>query len=140
MANKVLHFKVKGKPKAQKRHRHTKRGFTYDPSASDKRDFLALIHSKAPKTPIYGGIYLKVTFSLPYPKKHLRTGKFSGQLKPNAPTIYTNKPDIDNMLKFIMDTGNGVLWHDDSQIWKVDVEKLYSLSPETEIYIEETHE
>ena len=131
----VLRLLIKGSPKAQKRHRHTKKGFTYDPSANDKRDFLVLIHSKAPKSPYMGAITLKVRFCMPYPKKWFRTGKFAGKLKPNAPVIYTNKPDLDNMLKFIMDSGNGVIWHDDSQIWKVVVEKVYSLSPETEIWV-----
>ena len=135
-----LRFYIKGSPKAQKRHRHTKKGFTYDPSVSDKRDFLALIHSQAPKTPLYGGISIEVRLDMPYPKKHLRTGKFAGELKPNAPYIHTIKPDIDNMLKFIMDSGNGVIWHDDSQIWKVEIEKTYSLIPCTEIIVKETHE
>ena len=135
-------FTVKGSPKAQKRHRHTRKGFTYDPSVNDKRDFLALMHSEAPKSPYMGAITLKVRFCMPYPKKWFRTGKFAGELKPNAPVIYTNKPDIDNMLKFIMDSGNGVIWHDDSQIWKVVVEKVYSLTPCTEIWLstEESNE
>ena len=132
-----LNFTVKGSPKAQKRHRHTRKGFTYDPSVNDKRDFLALMHSEAPKSPYMGAITLKVRFCMPYPKKWFRTGKYAGQLKPNAPVIYTNKPDIDNMLKFIMDSGNGVIWHDDSQIWKVVVEKVYSLTPCTEIEVKE---
>ena len=132
---KICTFTVKGSPKAQKRHRHTKKGFTYDPSANDKRDFLVLIHSKAPKSPYMGAITLKVRFCMPYPKKWFRTGKFAGQLKPNAPLIHTNKPDIDNMLKFIMDCGSKVIWNDDSQIWKTVVEKVYSLSPETEIWV-----
>jgi len=136
----MLRLVIKGSPKSQKRHRHTKKGFTYDPSASDKRDFLALIHSKAPKQPLKGGIQLIVKFAMPYPKKWYRTGKFAGELKPSAPFIYTNKPDIDNMLKFIMDSGNGVLWHDDSQIWKAVVEKVYSESPETEIWVVTTDE
>ena len=128
-------FKIKGNPRAQKRHRHTRKGFTYDPSVNDKRDFLALIHSNAPKTPLKGAISLNVKFCMPYPKKWFRTGKFSSELKPNAPVIYTNTPDIDNMLKFIMDSGNHVIWHDDKQIWKVSIEKVYSLEPYTEIEV-----
>ena len=128
---------IKGSPKAQKRHRHTKAGFTYDPSKEDKKDFLALIHAKAPKQPLKGDISLKVTFAMPYVKKHYRTGKYSGELKPNPPYEYVIKPDIDNLLKFIMDAGNKILWVDDSQIWKVEMEKVYSLSPRTEIIVEE---
>ena len=75
---------------------------------------------------------------MPFVKKHYRTGKYSGELKPNPPLAYTNKPDIDNMLKFVMDAGNNVIWYDDSQIFKVEMEKVYSLSPRTEIIVEET--
>ena len=131
---------IKGSPKAQKRHRHTKAGFTYDPSKEDKKDFLALIHAKAPKQPLKGDISLKVTFAMPFVKKHYRTGKYSGELKPNQPHAYTNKPDIDNMLKFVMDAGNNVIWYDDSQVWKVEMEKVYSEIPSTTIEIEETDE
>ena len=74
---------------------------------------------------------------MPYPKKWFRTGKFAGQLKNNAPVIYTKKPDIDNMLKFIMDSGNNVIWHDDCQIWSVQIEKVYSLEPCTLIVVTE---
>ena len=44
-----------------------------------------------------------ITFQFPWPKKWYRTGKYSGQLKDNAPIEHTIKPDIDNLLKFVMD-------------------------------------
>ena len=134
---KQIVIKIKGKPKAQQRHRHTKKGLTYDPSVNDKRDFLALIHSQAPKVPFKQAISIYIRFSMPYVKKHYRTGKFSNELKPNPPISYTNKPDIDNLLKFIFDSGNNVLWMDDSQIYRVQMEKIYSESPGTTITIVE---
>ena len=114
-----IDIKIKGKPKPQKRHRHTKKGFTYDPSSKDKKDFIAQLQF------------------LPYVKKHYRTGKFSKELKPNPPISYRIKPDIDNLLKFVMDAGNGVLWKDDSQIYKVDMEKVYSVNGYTKITVVE---
>lgn len=74
---------------------------------------------------------------MPYVKKHYRTGKFSNELKPNPPLSYRIKPDIDNLLKFVMDAGNGVLWKDDSQIYKVDMEKIYSVKGYTNITVVE---
>lgn len=128
---------IKGKPKAQQRHRHTKRGFVYDPSKKDKDDMIVLMRSKAPKTPFTKPIGLYLRFNMPYVKKHYRTGKFSNQLKPNLSTSYKIKPDIDNMLKFVMDAGNGLLWKDDSQIYRVDMEKCYAREGSTEILIVE---
>ena len=133
----VLRLVIKGNPKAQQRHRHTRSGITYDPSKHDKRDFLALIHPNAPKTPLKGAISLNVRFSMPYPKRWFRTGKYAGELKENAPYAHKIKPDIDNLLKFVADAGNHVIWHDDSQIWKITTEKVYSLNPSTEIIVEE---
>tara|TARA_R110000744_G_scaffold41284_4_gene93422 strand:+ start:4962 stop:5384 length:423 start_codon:yes stop_codon:yes gene_type:complete len=120
---------VNGKPRPQARHRHTKAGFTYDPSSKYKKDFITQVRSQAPNPPLNGRISLKAIFSMPYVKKHYRTGKYSGMLKANSPYEYTIKPDIDNLLKFVLDAGNKVLWYDDSQIWKVETEKVYSEIP-----------
>ena len=132
-----IDIKIEGRPKPQKRHRHTKKRFTYDPSSKDKKALIALIHSQAPKKPFENGITLYVRFCMPYAKKHYRTGKFSNELKPNPPISYKIKPDIDNLLKFVMDVGNGVLWKDDSQIYKVDMEKIYSVNGYTKITVVE---
>ena len=96
-----------------------------------------MIGLNAPKTPLNGALTVKITFAMPYSKKHYRTGKYAGQLKPNAPIEFINKPDIDNLLKFVMDAGNKVLWNDDCRIWRVVMEKVYSVEPGTEIIVEE---
>tara|TARA_R110002020_G_scaffold38950_2_gene116579 strand:+ start:3996 stop:4427 length:432 start_codon:yes stop_codon:yes gene_type:complete len=132
-----IELDIIGKPKAQQRHRHTKRGFVYDPSKSDKEDILKQIYLKAPKKPFEGAISLYVMFSMPYVKKHYRTGKYSKELKPNPPMSYLIKPDIDNMLKLIMDAGNNVLWKDDSQICRVHMEKVYAVNGGTRITVVE---
>ena len=131
---------VQQNPKPQKRHRHTRKGWTYDPSSGDKKAFILMLRYNAPKTPLDGALCLKIRFSMPYPKKYYRTGKFKGQLKANAPVKFINRPDIDNLLKFVLDAGNKILWHDDCQVYKVIMEKVYSLEPGTEIIVEETDE
>lgn len=45
------------------------------------------------------------------------------------------KPDVDNLLKFYLDCGNGILWHDDSQIISCTGVKKFSKNPRTEIEI-----
>ena len=146
MDNNYLTAIVPGVPKAQVRHRHTKRGHTYDPSAKDKKDFiykLKTYNCGSPHKlvePFTGEIILMITFQFPWPKKWYRTGKYSGLLKDNAPIEHTIKPDIDNLLKFVMDAGNGVLWKDDRQVHQVQMKKIYGLSPETVIILEENNE
>lgn len=47
------------------------------------------------------------------------------------------KPDIDNYIKGILDSLNGLFWHDDGQIVEIHAGKYYSDMPRIEIEIEE---
>ena len=42
----------------------------------------------------------------------------------------TKKPDIDNIVKIILDSLNGIAFKDDNQITKIEVEKLYTFEDE----------
>lgn len=48
---------------------------------------------------------------------------------------HTKKPDVDNLGKFYLDCGNGILWDDDTIISSLYLRKLYSETPHTEIFI-----
>lgn len=129
---------ILGEPTAQKRHRHTSRGKftrTYDPSASDKADFLSIVQNKAPQTPIDGPVKIEIFAYFSRPKSHFRTGKNSHILKDDAPKWHTARPDCDNLAKFIFDALNKVYWRDDSCICDQKVIKRYSDKPRTEIFI-----
>ena len=135
----VIHIIVAGLPKSQKRHRFG-RGFTYDPSKEDKTTFLSLIREQAPEHPILGPIALNVIFSMPRPKKHFKTGKHFNSLKTDAPYYHTYRPDIDNLLKFVMDAlGREIFFKDDSQVSQINCMKVYGDYPRTEIIIGELH-
>lgn len=45
------------------------------------------------------------------------------------------KPDLDNLLKTILDAGTGITWHDDKQIVQIKTAKYYSHSPRTVLTI-----
>ena len=49
----------------------------------------------------------------------------------------TKKPDIDNIVKVVLDSMNKFAFKDDNQITKLDVEKRYSLDDKIFIKIEE---
>ena len=100
-------LEVDGVPKAQVRHRHKRFGGVYDPSAKDKMLFKARLVDQWDNEPLTGSISIKLRFKMPYRKSDFRTGKFAGELKPNAPTVHTVKPDIDNLEKFVLDALNG---------------------------------
>ena len=50
---------------------------------------------------------------------------------------HTKKPDLDNLVKLVLDAYNGVLYDDDSQIISRSLSKMYSLTPGIEINITE---
>lgn len=80
-----------------------------------------------------GDISLNVTFYMPRPKKHYRTGKYARLLKKDSPFWHSTKPDIDNLVKFVMDALQGILWSDDCKIVRLETSKIYSKKPRTEI-------
>lgn len=43
--------------------------------------------------------------------------------------IPTGRPDLDNIVKSISDSGNGVVWRDDAIIAQMQVWRWYNLSP-----------
>lgn len=64
---------------------------------------------------------------------------FEGDLEVTVKFYFDNKArrDIDNFLKVALDTLTGVVWLDDSQIWKLHVEKhIASIDEGTRTIIE----
>ena len=141
-----MYFIIQGIPKALKRHRHTRKGFTYDPSKKDKQSLLLQVSKFAPKQPITAPIRIILIFYMPRPKSHYRTGKRSHVLKAKAPVFHSVRPDIDNLIKMIADIiqGKDRMIIDDSQICALASIKVYSEDldwnndhPRTEVVIEE---
>lgn len=65
-----------------------------------------------------GPIFLEVTtFSALAKSKYRKT-------KPVEIDVRRQKPDIDNIIKAVMDAGNGILWLDDVQVWQVRAAKF----------------
>ncbi len=68
-------------------------------------------------------IRMKLVFCLKRPK-----GRNSG--------YPSKKPDIDNLIKSVMDGLKGVCYNDDSQVVAVDAVKVYGDNPQVEVWIE----
>jgi Holliday junction resolvase RusA-like endonuclease len=132
----MIQFTVYGPPKPQARHRMGK-GFSYDPSAKIKQDFVAAVQEHRPETPLKGPLKILLSFFFPRPKSHYRTGKRSDELKDDAPTYYTCKGrnDWDNLGKLVCDALNGIMFEDDGQIAVAGVTKRYSDKPRTVVQI-----
>ena len=122
-----MHFTVLGTARPLQRHRHTKKGFTYDTSMQDKKAFALQASVFKPKKPIEGAIKLTLGFFFSHPKSHYRTGKYSHILKDNFSKnrFMDKKPDLDNLIKLVADSLQPGFYKDDRQIVMVNAKKLY---------------
>ena len=81
--------------------------------------------------PLTGPVSIEITFWLPRPQSHYRTGKFAGELKPNAPTHSTSAQggDIDKLVRCTLDglsaKCGGCVIADDSLVVRLVTEKRY---------------
>jgi len=132
-----ISFFVPGNPKGQQRHRTTKGGVHYDPSAGDKKDFLAKAMEHRPSEPLDGPLCLVLVCVFPRPKAHFGTGRNAGLLKEGAPWWYPSTPDWDNVGKFVGDTLNGIFWRDDRLIVLAAMYEIYGDVPGIGVIVRE---
>ena len=117
-----LHVTIPGKPIPAARPRVTRYG-TYIPKPQQeymeilKSSIATAMHSQRCEIARTGvPVELVVSVHVPWPK---------GARKSDATTTVplVTRPDGDNYLKMAMDAGNGVIYEDDSQVWRMTVEK-----------------
>ena len=127
---------INGEPKAQKRHRYrraSKRIISYDPSKKDKQALAKQLAASMTSQPLAEDVHMMIAFYMPRPKSHYRSGKFSHLLKEDVPKLHKFRPDIDNLLKLVMDAATGVLWTDDALVSWILAKKEYSEKPRIEL-------
>lgn len=134
----IYEFEVPGKIIGKGRPRlNTNTGIIYTPTKT--KDYETLIEQyyllKYPKINQLEG-RLKVSiiayFSIP---KTTKKSDINEMLENNISP--TKKPDIDNIVKVILDSMNKFAFKDDTQITKLEVEKRYGLEEKICIKIEE---
>jgi len=86
--------------------------------------------------PLDEPVHVWAYFWMPRPKAHYRTGRFTGQLRDDAPTWQTSKPDGDKLLRAVLDalTIAGVL-KDDALVCVAEARKLYSSRPGVTVHV-----
>lgn len=125
-----LAIRVHGVPAPQGSKRHVGNGVMVESSKRVKpwREAVkyAALDALGTDAPIPGPVCLGVTFLLPRPKGHYRTGRNAHMLREGAPWYPAGKPDLDKLLRSTMDgLGEAAVWRDDSQV--VRIEKLVKI-------------
>jgi len=76
-----------------------------------------------------------VVFTMPRPRKHFRTGKFSHLLKPDAPYWVAQTPDLTKLWRPTEDAMKGIVFDDDSRICRDQKDEIFGPEPGVEILI-----
>lgn len=128
-----VHFMIPGRPVGKGRPRFTKNGhcWTPDKTVAYERDIKMAYWSTYGHRKYGADKALAVGIVLYYPRpksmaKYKRLMAQKGVLRPIV------KPDVDNVIKSILDALNGVAFEDDRQIVQVECEKWYDITEENE--------
>eukprot|EP00557_Chaetoceros_sp_GSL56_P009759 CAMPEP_0176478948 /NCGR_PEP_ID=MMETSP0200_2-20121128/1468_1 /TAXON_ID=947934 /ORGANISM="Chaetoceros sp., Strain GSL56" /LENGTH=134 /DNA_ID=CAMNT_0017874939 /DNA_START=285 /DNA_END=689 /DNA_ORIENTATION=- len=72
-------------------------------------------------------IKAEIMFFLPRPSCHFRRGRSRSMMNLNdkKPRSHIGKPDLDNLLKFVLDAMEGVVYQNDSHITSITTTKSY---------------
>lgn len=84
-------------------------------------------------------VYISVIFYLKRPKNHHVANDPKRPVKDSSPKRHQTKPDIDKMLRAILDSLTGVVWVDDSQVDEVSASKLYDENEGVFIFVTESN-
>jgi len=114
----------KGRPKVAMRGKFP---IVYTPKETREAEdnFLAQVIKQKPDVPLDGPLKASIRFYKIKPKSY-----------PKKMIHWTKKPDLDNMIKLVLDAMNNVFFKDDSQIIELSSSKEYAEVPRTEVIIE----
>ena len=134
----IYEFEVQGKVIGKGRPRlNSYTGVVYTPTRT--KDYESLVEQyfllKYPRFKILEGrikVNIIAYFSIP---KTTKKTEINEMLDNNISP--TKKPDIDNIVKVVLDSMNKFAFRDDNQITKLEVEKKYALEDKVYVKIEE---
>lgn len=107
---------------------------TYDPQKDIKATHRSILRSqrglKYPSSDT--SLSITITFFMPIPES-LSKKKKHALIKQR----HTKRPDIDNLIKYVFDVAQGILFKDDAAISTITAYKVYDTNPRTEFIIME---
>lgn len=118
------------KPKSAPRPRVTKFGTYNNSDYTSWKNGLKLLAKTKIKKPLETDIFLKIDFFFEIPKSWSKSKKESAKW-------HNLKPDIDNLIKSVMDSFNGVVYKDDGQVVLIQARKQYANFTGVKIEIKE---
>ena len=137
----IAKFIVPGEPKGKQRprtvkNRYTGRTTTYTPEQTVIYENLVAVsyRQQCGRCMLEGPISAKITAYFQIPKS---TSKKNREKMIEGTIPHTKKIDADNLAKAILDSLNQIAYHDDAQVSKLEVVKLYGEEPRVEVELAE---
>lgn len=122
-------FVIDGQPIPLMRPR-TSDGRFYDPQKKVKDEVAWIIRTQHTGELYQGPLKLSITFYMQLPRASLVKKKALDG------TPHYTRPDTSNLIKFVEDALNGILYPDDAQIAIIEARKIYDFNPRTEFMLE----
>lgn len=116
---------------------NTRTGKTYTPTKTKDYEYLLrqwFVMNYPNFETIEGRVAVSIIAYFDIPKSTSKKRKME-MLKVNISP--TKKPDIDNIVKIVLDAMNKFAFKDDTQVTRLEVEKIYSKTPKIYVKIEE---
>lgn len=93
-------------------------------------DWIATVRAEAVRAmaadpPWPGPLRVMLEFYFPRPLKHYRGNKRGKPLRQDAPKYVSRRPDLDKLVRAVLDALTGVVWLDDAQVAHVIASKTY---------------
>jgi len=123
---KILELDIPMVPSAKGRPRSTRDGRHYTPKKTKENEtYMSILIAQAMqgRQPSVEALCLSAKFFFPVPKS---ATKKRIEFIDKTHRVFTSKPDIDNLLKSLMDSMNKIVWEDDKQVVSVTMSKSYA--------------
>ena len=91
-----------------------------------RQDVAARAHEQMETRPWVGAVDVAITFWLPRPKGHFGSGRNADKLRPSASLFPAVTPDLDKLVRSVLDALTGVCFEDDRQVVGLLVTKRYA--------------
>lgn len=131
-----MHFVLPIVPTAQQRPRFSRWG-THKSKRQElnEAELDSYLKQYVPDSPLCGPVSVEFTAFMPIPESTTKKARADFL---QAKTPHAKRPDIDNLEKQIFDRMTALkFWRDDSLVWRVVKEKVYSDRPRWEVRVEE---
>lgn len=128
----TITFVIPGKPFAKQRPRSTRQGRVYTPAETVSFErAVGQIAAQHFAAPITGPVSVEIIATFAIPASWSQKKRLSALHRP-----HTQRPDLDNCQKAILDGLNRIAFADDGQVAQIAARKVWGLTEQTVVHVE----